>query len=144
MSIRTQATTLVDEALSACGRITLRSSSTAAERVARLRARIAVESRVVLASSMVSRFDLVDGRVEPELSDGARRGFTRFACVSPPFDAARETAIEDESSHVGVRFALEGARGMPTADGIATYAGAFYALHRVTAGGRRTRRETER
>jgi hypothetical protein len=129
----------------------------AAERVAQLRARFVVKAsaqpdhprlgapspvaRPVIDEGVVDRFEPAEGgRLRPIVRQLAKRGPLRTASVWLPTSAAHEVEVEDDATHVAVRFSLVGAQRtrVETADGIAVYRGALDGedvLHRVHAEG---------
>ena len=103
-------------------------ASAASARVAELRARFG------LPDPSVERFDVLGPRAFAVIPE-SRRG-TRPARVGLPLRANREVEIEDEASHVAVRFALQGTSEakMTAGGGMALYAGALDGadvVHRV-------------
>lgn len=94
-------------------------ASVASARVAELRTRFG------LPAPAVERFDVIGTRAVAVIPD-SRRG-NRPARVGLPLRADREVEIEDEASHVGVRFALQGTSEakMTWGGGMALYAGAL-------------------
>ncbi|MBK7402326.1 MAG: hypothetical protein IPJ34_40335 [Myxococcales bacterium] len=95
----------------------------------------------VIAEGVVDRFERLDAnRVQPIVSELAKKGVTKRASVVLPTIASHAVELEDDASHVAVRFALERATDarLELADGIAVYRGALDGadvVHRVHAEG---------
>lgn len=98
--------------------------------------------RPVIGTSVVERFaPLAGGRVRPVVQEAAKRGVTKTANVELPARAGDEVAVEDDASHVAIRFAPMGAADVPLelAQGIALYRAAIAGadvVHRVHAEGK--------
>jgi hypothetical protein len=98
-------------------------------------------ARSVIGEGVVDRFDATDdGRLLPRIPELARRGVSRTARVHLPVGAAGEVEVEDVTTRVAIRFALERATDAHAeiARGIALYRGAIDGadlVHRVHAQG---------
>jgi len=95
----------------------------------------------VIGAGIVGHFEMNDATtLRAVIPVEARRGIQRTASVELPRRANGSARLEDDTSHVSVRFALRGAKDAPVAvaDGIALYAGALGGadvVHRVHAEG---------
>jgi hypothetical protein len=93
---------------------------------------------VVIGAAMASRFTATDDAHMRAVVD--KHGVAKPATVALPLVASDAVQLEDDTTHVAVKFALRGASGagLATADGMAIYPGAYGGsdvVHRVTAEG---------
>jgi hypothetical protein len=93
---------------------------------------------VVIGAAMASRFTPTDDAHMRAVVD--KHGVAKPATVALPLAASDAVQLEDDTTHVAVKFALRGASGagLATADGMAMYPGAYGGsdvVHRVTAEG---------
>ena len=106
----------------------LADSAAASKRIAALRQRFPTGPRsTALGPAVATRFELTGTSLSPVLPDAARLAVRRAATVKLPVRANGEVSLEDERSHVALRFALDGAHAAQAtvADGIALYSGAL-------------------
>jgi MYXO-CTERM domain-containing protein len=94
----------------------------------------------VIQAGVATGFVRAGERVKPVFSAEARRSVVRTASVELPAAASGTARLEDDTSHLAITFALDGAEEAPVevAGGIARYAGALGGadvVHRVHAEG---------
>ena len=94
----------------------------------------------VIQAGVATGFEREGERVRPLFLPEAKRGVARTASVELPALASGAARLADDTSHLAITFALEGAAEAPiaVADGIARYAGALAGadvVHRVHAEG---------
>jgi hypothetical protein len=98
-------------------------------------------SQAVIGEGVVSRFELAETRVRPELTPELVRRPARTARVTLPSRANDAVRVDDDRSHRSIAFTLVGTRDVPVVvgGGIALYANAYQGVadvvHRVSAEG---------
>ncbi|HZW75043.1 MAG TPA: hypothetical protein VFF43_15970, partial [Caldimonas sp.] len=101
----------------------------------------AAPARSAIGVGVASRFETThDGHASAVVPPEAKRGVLRSASVELPLIASGAVRLEDDTTHLAIAFALEGAADAPlaVAKGIARYAralGGADLVHRVHAEG---------